>query len=131
MGSLRLDQPDERRRGRCSDAELVLLDGREGRVGVRGQRGVVEAHDRNVPRDREAELPGGANHAERHHVAGREHRGRTLAARREGAALPVAALGVEVALADVVPALGEAESRELVAIPLDPVAARRELAAAL
>ena len=99
---------------------------------MRCQRGVVEADDRNIARNGEAELSGGADHAECHHVAGSEYRGRTL--RRGGekdTTLPVAALGVEVALADIVLALGEAESRELVAVPLDPVAARRELVPAL
>ena len=44
----------------------------------------------------------------------------------QGATLSVAALGVEVALADVLLAPDDAERRELVAIPLQPVAARRE-----
>ena len=45
---------------------------------------------------------------------------------QQGVTLPVAALGVEVALADVVLALHEAEGRELVAIALEPVATRRQ-----
>ena len=46
---------------------------------------------------------------------------------KQGAPLPVAALDVEVAFADVVLALDDAESGELVAIPLKPVPTGREL----
>ena len=46
---------------------------------------------------------------------------------KQGATLPVAAFDVEVAFAEVVLALDDAESGELVAIPLKPVPTGREL----
>ena len=78
--------------------------------------GIVEADDRDVAWNRETELAGGANHAERHHVARREHRGRTFVRAEQNEALPVAALGVEVPFTHVVGTFRETESRELVAI---------------
>ncbi len=81
-----------------------------------GERCVVEADDCDVARNRETEFPGGANHAERHHVARREDRGWTFVRAEQDEALPVAALGVEVPFTHVVGTFREAESCEFVAI---------------
>ncbi len=71
-----------------------LADRGQGRIGEGDQGGVVEAHDRDVPGDLQPALPGRADRAERHHVAGADDRRAVPLDERGGGRLP-ALQGVE------------------------------------
>ena len=104
--------------------DLLLAQRGQRRVQVLGELDVVEADHGEVARDLEAGLVGGADRAQRGHVGGDHDRGRRLVEREQLAHRVVAAVDVEVAIADVLVARGDAEALQLVAVAAQALGAR-------
>ena len=75
----------------------------------------------------EAGVAGGADRAEGHHVRRGEHRGRRLVEREQLGHRAAAALHVEVAVGDVLVAVGEPVRLQRVAVAAQAVGARARL----